>query len=72
MRDNDGDGEEIIMICLATGVPDGMLTGAGEGARTGGSGCDNGGSGNEGVDVEIVSKISVRSPGLVSREGLAR
>ena len=60
------------MICLGTGVVDGTLIGAGVGARTGGSGSGNGGGGNEGVDVEMVSEISVRSPGLVSGEGLGR
>ena len=72
MRDNDGGGEETVMICLGTGVPDGTLTGPGVGARTGGSGSGNGGGGNEGVDVEIVSEIRVRSLGLVNREGLGR
>lgn len=47
-----------------------MLTGAGVGARTGGGGSGNGGGGNEGMDIEMVSEISVRSPGLVNGEGL--
>jgi len=59
------------MVCLGTGVLDGTLTGAGVCARTGGAvGSSNGGGGNEGVDVEMVSEISVRSPGLVNGEGL--
>jgi len=72
VRDSDGDGEETIVICFGTGAVDGTLMGAGVGARTGGSGSGNGGGGNEGVDVEMVSEISVRSPGLVSGEGLGR
>ena len=32
----------------------------------------NGGGGNEGMEVEIVSEIRVRSLGLVNREGLGR
>jgi len=49
------------MIC---GVLGGTLKEVGEGARTGDGGSGNGGGGNEGVDVVMVSEISVRSPGL--------
>lgn len=44
--------------------------GAGVGARTGGGRSGNDGVSNEGIDVEMVFEIRVRSLGLVNREGL--
>ena len=35
VRENDGDSEEMITICLGTRVLNGMLMGAGVGAKTG-------------------------------------
>jgi len=58
------------MMPLGTGVLDGTPTGgrAGRvGTRTGGSESGDGGDGNEGVDIEMVSETCVRSPSWLAR-----
>lgn len=72
VRDNRGDAEEMIMTPVGTGVLDGMLTGAGVGASTGGGGRGNDRGGKEGVDVEMISEVCVRSLGPANGEGLCR
>lgn len=48
-----------------------MLMGTRVDTRTGGGRMGNGGGGNEGMDIEMVPEIGVRSPGLVNGGGLA-